>query len=46
MGALRRHGGGLGEVKRMYTRPRDAAGRGSARRILAAIEATARRPRA
>lgn len=41
-GALRRHGGGIGEVKRMYTRP---AWRGHkiGARVLAAIEALARR---
>jgi putative acetyltransferase len=41
-GALRRHPGGLGEVKRMYTRP-EARGRGLGGRILAEIEALARR---
>ncbi len=42
MGALKRHGDGLGEVKRMYTRP-EARGLGLARRIVAEIEALARR---
>jgi putative acetyltransferase len=40
-GALRRHEGGVGEVKRMYTRP-SHAGRGIGGRILAEIEALAR----
>lgn len=40
-GALRRHGDGLGEVKRMYTRPA-SQGRGIGGRILAAIEDLAR----
>lgn len=39
-GALRRHGGGLGEVKRMYTRPAHQ-GRGVGRLILEAIESLA-----
>ncbi|MEO7053731.1 MAG: GNAT family N-acetyltransferase [Rhizomicrobium sp.] len=42
MGALRRHPGSIGEVKRMYTMP-DHQGRGIGRRILAEIEALARR---
>jgi putative acetyltransferase len=42
MGALRRHGDGVGEVKRMYTRP-DVQGRGIGGAILADIEALARR---
>ena len=37
-GALRRHDGGIGEVKRMYTRPAHQ-GRGIGGRILEAIEA-------
>jgi putative acetyltransferase len=41
MGALRRHPGGVGEVKRMYTRP-EHQGRGLGRAILAKVEATAR----
>jgi putative acetyltransferase len=40
-GALRRHGEGIGEVKRMYTRPAHA-GRGIGGRILFEIEALAR----
>jgi putative acetyltransferase len=40
-GALRRHEGGIGEVKRMYTRP-SHAGRGIGGRILFEIEALAR----
>jgi len=40
-GALRRHAGGVGEVKRMYTQP-DHQGRGIGGRILAEIEALAR----
>jgi putative acetyltransferase len=40
-GALRRHGEGIGEVKRMYTRP-DCQGRGIGGRILEAIESMAR----
>jgi putative acetyltransferase len=42
VGALRRHAGGVGEVKRMYTRP-EMQGRGIGGRILAEIEALARR---
>jgi len=42
MGALRRHPGGVGEVKRMYTMPQHQ-GRGIGGRILAEIEALARR---
>ena len=42
MGALKRHGSGLGEVKRMYTRP-EFRGSGLAGRIVAEIEASARR---
>jgi putative acetyltransferase len=41
-GALRRHDGGIGEVKRMYTRP-PYQGRGIGGEILEAIEALARR---
>jgi putative acetyltransferase len=41
MGALKRHPGGIGEVKRMYTLP-DYQGHGIGRRILAEIEALAR----
>lgn len=41
-GALRRHGDGLGEVKRMYTRPAHR-GRRIGARILAEIEGLARR---
>jgi putative acetyltransferase len=44
IGALRRHGDGIGEVKRMYTRP-EVQGRGFGGRILAAIEAQARADR-
>jgi putative acetyltransferase len=40
-GALRRHDGGVGEVKRMYTRPA-YQGRGIGGQILEAIEALAR----
>ena len=40
-GALLRHPGGVGEVKRMYTRP-EARGLGIGGRILARIEALAR----
>jgi putative acetyltransferase len=39
-GALRRHGGGIGEVKRMFTRP-ERQGRGIGGRILAEIESLA-----
>jgi putative acetyltransferase len=42
MGALRRHAGSIGEVKRMYTRP-DRQGAGLGGRILSEIEALARR---
>mgnify|MGYP000893516354 CR=1 FL=1 len=41
MGALKRHGQGLGEVKRMFTRP-DARGSGVAGRVVEAIERLAR----
>jgi putative acetyltransferase len=41
-GALRRHGGGVGEVKRMYTRPK-MQGRGIGGMIVGEIEALARR---
>ncbi|MEQ1491199.1 MAG: GNAT family N-acetyltransferase [Terricaulis sp.] len=41
MGALKRQGEGLGEVKRMYTVP-DARGTGLAGRIVANIEGVAR----
>ena len=41
-GALRRHADGVGEVKRMYTRPAHR-GRGIGAAILAEIEAAARR---
>lgn len=41
-GALRRHGDGVGEVKRMYTRP-SHQGHGIGGRILAEVEALARR---
>ncbi len=41
-GALKRHGGGIGEVKRMYTRPA-IQGRGLGGRIVAEIESLARR---
>ena len=41
-GALRRHAAGIGEVKRMYTRP-SYQGRGIGGRIVAEIEALARR---
>ncbi|MEJ0025251.1 MAG: GNAT family N-acetyltransferase [Rhizomicrobium sp.] len=41
-GALRRHGGGIAEVKRMYTIPA-AQGRGIGGRILGRIEDLARR---
>ena len=40
-GALRRHGAGVGEVKRMYTLP-EFQGQGIGGRILALIEALAR----
>ena len=40
IGALRRHDGGIGEVKRMYTRP-EVQGRGIGGAVLAAIEARA-----
>ncbi len=42
MGALRRHPGNIGEVKRMYTMP-NHQGRGIGGRILGEIEALARR---
>jgi putative acetyltransferase len=42
MGSLRRHPGGIGEVKRMYTRP-EYQSRGIGGRILSEIEALARR---
>jgi putative acetyltransferase len=41
-GALRRHAGSIGEVKRMYTRPAHQ-GQGIGKLILAEIEALARR---
>ena len=41
-GALRRHGDGVGEVKRMYTRP-EMQGRGIGGKILDEIMALARR---
>ncbi len=41
-GALKRHGSGIGEVKRMYTRP-STQGRGLGGRIVAEIEGLARR---
>ena len=41
-GALKRHGDGVGEVKRMYTAP-EAQGRGIGGQIPARIEETARR---
>jgi putative acetyltransferase len=41
MGALKRHAGGIGEVKRMYTRPTHQ-GRGIGGEILREIEACAR----
>jgi putative acetyltransferase len=41
MGALRRHGAGIGEVKRMFTLPAHR-GRGVGRAILARIEQLAR----
>jgi putative acetyltransferase len=40
-GALKRHAGGIGEVKRMYTRP-EYQGRGFGGRILSEIENLAR----
>ncbi len=40
-GALKRHGGGIGEVKRMYTRP-SHRGRRIGEQIVARIEAMAR----
>jgi len=43
-GALRRHGDGVGEVKRMYTIP-ERQGEGIGGRILEAIEALAREKR-
>jgi putative acetyltransferase len=42
MGSLRRHPGGIGEVKRMYTMP-EYQGQGIGKRILTEIEALARR---
>jgi putative acetyltransferase len=42
MGSLRRHPGGVGEVKRMYTMP-EYQGQGIGKRILGEIEAAARR---
>ena len=42
IGALRRHGEGIGEVKRMYTRP-EIQGRGVGGKILDEIVALARR---
>ncbi len=42
MGALRRHGSGIAEVKRMYTMP-SHQGRGLGRAILQRIEALARK---
>jgi putative acetyltransferase len=41
MGALKRHGAGLGEVKRMFTRP-EARGGGLAGKIVGEIEKLAR----
>jgi putative acetyltransferase len=41
MGALRRHAGGVAEVKRMYVKP-EAQGRGVGGAIVARIEALAR----
>lgn len=41
MGALRRHGRGLGEVKRMFVKP-EARGQGVGEAILSRIEALAR----
>jgi putative acetyltransferase len=40
-GALKRHAGGIGEVKRMYTQP-NLQGRGIAGQILARVEELAR----
>ena len=42
IGAIRRHDGGIGEVKRMYTRP-EVQGQGIGGAILAEIEALAHR---
>jgi putative acetyltransferase len=42
MGSLRRHPGGVGEIKRMYTMP-EHQGQGIGKRILGEIEALARR---
>ena len=42
MGTLRRHSGGVGEIKRMYTMP-EYQGQGIGKRILAEIESLARR---
>jgi putative acetyltransferase len=42
MGALKRHAGRIGEVKRMFTRP-EARGRGIGRAIVAEIESLAQR---
>jgi putative acetyltransferase len=42
VGALRRHADGVGEVKRMYTRP-EVQGRGIGGKIVGEIEALARR---
>ena len=42
IGAVRRHAGGIGEVKRMYTRPAHQ-GRGIGGAVLAEIEAVAKR---
>src|SRR5215208_5724057 len=41
IGALRRHADGIGEVKRMYTRP-EMQGRGIGGKIVAEVEALAR----
>ncbi len=41
VGALKRHPGNIGEVKRMYTRPA-ARGMGTGRKILNAVETLAR----
>ena len=41
-GALKRHAGRIGEVKRMYTRP-ECQGRGIGGQIVAAIEALAKK---